>query len=137
MQKIAIIYFLGPEKIHLVLFALRALHIWEMALIFHHYLGKFGLNNWPPFINHQIFNSKEFSPNWIVCHQMLIFMKYQNIESIFNSKSCCKWEVTSIKMEWKNWKFSSIVLVVQWRPSGKFSNIKPSHTSDYIFYFYC
>jgi len=32
---------------------------------------------------------------------MFIFMKYQNIESVFNPKSCYKSEETSIKMEWK------------------------------------
>jgi len=40
-------YFLRPEKVHLGFFALRALQFWEMALVFHYYLGKFGINIFP------------------------------------------------------------------------------------------
>jgi len=32
------------KKVHLGFFALRVLQFYEMALVFHYYLGKFGLN---------------------------------------------------------------------------------------------
>jgi len=35
------------KKVHLGFFALRALKCWEMALVFHYFLGKFGLNIFP------------------------------------------------------------------------------------------
>jgi len=42
---IPILYLLPPAgKNTLMFFALRALQFWEMALGFHFYLGKFGLN---------------------------------------------------------------------------------------------
>jgi len=39
--------FLRPEKSTLRFFALRALQFWEIALVFHYHLGKFGLNIFP------------------------------------------------------------------------------------------